>query len=99
MEQNERDKAKNDIALFRYGLISSLVNDTYEDKSKEAYFKRMASGTYNLNDKEIKVGANTIKNWYNNYKKLGYAGLIPKTRTDLNQSRKLTAEAQQKIID
>ena len=28
MEQKDRDKAKNDIALFRYGLISPIVNNT-----------------------------------------------------------------------
>ena len=99
MEQKDRDKAKNDIALFRYGLISSLVNNTYEDKSKEDYCKRIASETYNLNGKEVKFRADTIKKWYINYKKLGYEGLIPKTRTDLNKSRKLNVEAQEKIIE
>lgn len=99
MEQSERDKAKNNIALFRYGLISSLVNNTYEDKSKEEYYRRMASDTYNLNGKEIKVRASTIKGWYIDYQKFGYDGLIPKTRTDLNTSRKLSLDAQQKIID
>lgn len=99
MEQCERDRAKNTIALFRYGLISSLVNNTYEEKSMEEYYRKVASSTYNLNGKEIKLRPGTIKNWYINYKKLGYDGLIPKTRTDLNTSRKLTLEAQQKIVD
>ena len=99
MEQSQRDKAKNQIALFRYGLISSLVNDTFEDRSKEDYYRRMASVVHTLNGKEIKLRASTIKNWYINYKKLGYDGLIPKSRTDLNTSRKLSLEAQQKIID
>lgn len=99
MEQNERDKAKNAIALFRYGLISSLINNTYEESSKAEYFRKMALETYTLNGEEIKFRASTIKKWYINYCKLGYEGLIPKTRTDLNTSRKLTMEGQQKIID
>ena len=99
MEQSKRDEAKNQIALFRYGLISSLVNNTYEEKSMEDYYRKVASITYILNGKEIKVRASTIKGWYINYKKFGFDGLIPKTRTDLNTSRKLTLEAQQKIID
>ena len=99
MEQYERDQAKNSIALFRYGLISSLVNNTYEEKSLEEYYRKVASVTYTLNGKEIKVRASTIKKWHINYKKFGYDGLIPKTRADLNTSRKLTLEAQQKIID
>lgn len=99
MEQSERDKAKNDIALFRYGLISSLVNNTYEETSKEEYYRKVASKTYELNGKEIKLRASTIKKWYMVYQNLGYDGLIPKTRTDLNTSRKISNEAQEKIID
>lgn len=99
MEQSKRDEAKNKIALFRYGLISSLVNNTYEEKSMEEYYRKTASKSYILNGKEIKVRASTIKGWYINYKKFGFDGLIPKTRTDLNTSRKLTLDAQQKIID
>ena len=99
MEQNIRDKAKNDIALFRYGLISSLINNTYDDNSKEDFFRKVASSTYTLNGKEFRFRASTIKSWYLNYRKLGYTGLIPKTRTDLNTSRKLTLDSQNKIID
>ena len=99
MEQNERDRVKNEIALFRYGLISSLVNNTYEERSKEDYYRKVALNTYTLNGKEIKLTANTIKKWYITYQKLGFDGLIPKTRTDLNTSRKLTLDAQQKIVD
>ena len=99
MEQIDRDKAKNDIALFRYGLISSLINGTYEENSKEDYYRKKASTTYTLNGKEIKVTASTIKKWYLDYQKFGYNGLIPKTRTDLNSSRKLSLEAQEKIVE
>ena len=99
MELNERDRLKNEIALFRYGLISALVNNTYEERSKEDYYRKVALNTYTLNGKEIKFTANTIKNWYITYQKLGFNGLIPKTRTDLNTSRKLTKDAQLKIVD
>ena len=99
MELSKRDQAKNTIALFRYGLISPIVNNTYEEKSKEDYYRKVASITYVLNGKNIKVSSGTIKKWFISYKKLGYEGLMPKTRTDLNTSRKLTLEAQQKIID
>ena len=99
LEQSKKDEAKNKIALFRYGLISSLVNNTYEEKSMEEYYRKTASKSYILNGKEIKICAGTIKGWYINYKKFGYEGLIPKTRTDINTSRKLTLDTQQKIID
>lgn len=99
MEQKDRDEIKNKIALFRYGLISSLVNNTFEEKSKEDYYRNVASKTYNLLGKEIKFAPNTIKRWYMDYNKLGYEGLIPKTRTDLNAPRKLTLDTQEKIVE
>ena len=99
MELSKRDQAKNAIALFRYGLISPIVNNTYEENSKEDYYRKVTAKTYDLNGKEIKIMASTVKTWYIKYKKMGYEGLMPKTRTDLNTSRKLTLEAQQKIID
>ena len=99
MEQEKRDAKKNEIALFRYGLISSLINNTYEEKSKEEYYRKAAIGSYTLNGKDIKVRAATIKGWYIDYCKFGFDGLIPKTRTDLNTSRKISNEAQEKIIE
>lgn len=99
MEQITKDKLKNEIALFRYGLISSLVNNTYEEISKAEYFRKKASIEYTLMGKSIKVRPSTIKLWYLNYLKLGYEGLIPKTRTDINTSRKISPEAQQKILE
>ena len=99
MDQEQRDKEKNAIALFRYGLISPLINNTYEEISKEEYYRKISMNSYELNGKEIKIRPDTLKHWYIAYQKLGYEGLIPKTRTDLNTSRKLTLDAQQKIID
>lgn len=99
MENKERDELKNQVALFRYGLIAPLVNDTYEESSKEEFYRKVASQKYKLLDKEIKLSTVTIKKYYESYRKLGYAGLIPKTRTDLNTSRKLSLESQNKIIE
>lgn len=99
MEQKERNELKNTIALFRYGLISPVVNNTFEDKSQMEYFRRMAQSKYTLLGKEISIRPATIKKWYILYRKDGYEGLIPKSRTDLNTSRKLKQDAQNKIIE
>lgn len=99
MEQREKDELKNTIALFRYGLISAVVNDTFEDKSQNEYFRRIAQSNYTFLGKEIHLAPATIKKWYIMYRKFGYEGLIPKTRTDLNSSRKLAKETQEKIIE
>lgn len=99
LEQKQRDAIKNEIALFRYGLISPLITDTYEENSKEEYYRKVASKKYVINGKEYQFSSGTIKNWYSDYKKDGYNGLIPKTRCDLASSRKLNEEAKNKIVE
>lgn len=99
MEQKSRDELKNAVALFRYGLIAPVVTDTFEDKSQNEYFRRIAQSNYSFLGKEIHLAPATIKKWYIMYRKFGYEGLIPKTRTDLNSSRKLSKETQEKIVE
>lgn len=98
MENKERDSLKREIALFRYGLIAPVVTDTFEEKSQIEYFRNVASKEYNVNGKKIKFAYSTIKNWYLDYKKDGFNALLPKTRCDINSSRKLSDEAMGKII-
>ena len=99
MEQKDRDELKNTIALFRYGLISPVVNGTYEDKTQMDYFRRISQSKYDLLGKEITFSVTTIKKWYLLYRNQGYDGLVPKSRTDLNTSRKLKKEVQDKIVE
>lgn len=99
MEQKDRDELKNTIALFRYGLISPVVNGTYEDKTQMDYFRRISQSKYDLLGKEITFSVTTIKKWYLLYRNEGYDGLVPKSRTDLNTSRKLKKEVQDKIVE
>lgn len=97
MEQKEKEKLKNDVALFRYGLIAPIVTNTYTENSKIEYFRKVASNSYIVNGKEHNFAPETIKDWYNKYIKYGYDGLIPKTRSDCNSSRKLSLEIQEEI--
>ncbi len=99
MEQKTKDERKNAVALFRYGLISQVVNNTYKESSQSEYFRNVALNEYIVNGKTVKVTPGTIKKWYLIYQKFGFQGLLPKTRTDINCSRKLTNEAQEKIIE
>lgn len=97
MESKEKDYLKKEIALFRYGLIAPVVTDTFEEKSQIEYFRNISSKEYNINGKKIKFASSTIKGWYLDYKKAGFNALFPKTRCDINSSRKLSNEAMSKI--
>ena len=75
MDIKEKNVLKNEIALFRYGLIAPVVTNTYEESSMEAYFRSVASKTYIVNGKEEKFSPGTIKGWYIKYNKDGYNAL------------------------
>ena len=92
MEQKQRDAIKNEIALFRYGLIAPVVTNTFEESNKLEYFKKVASKKYIVNGQEEQYSWQTIKGWYLKYLKDGYNALINKTRNDCHSSRKLNDE-------
>lgn len=97
MDLKTKDELKNDIALFRYGLIAPVVTNSFTEKSQTEYFKNVASKMYIVNGKEEQFSWQTIKYWYAKYLKDGYNALIPKTRIDCHSSRKLNMEVQEKI--
>ena len=97
MEQKQIDAIKNEVALFRYGLIAPVVTNTFEEASKSEYFKKVASKKYIVNGHEEQYSWQTIKWWYLKYLKDGYNALINKTRNDCHSSRKLKDETINRI--
>ena len=97
MERKEIDAIKNEIALFRYGLIAPVVTDTFTESSQNQYFRNIATKKYLVNGKEEQYSWQTIKSWYLKYRKYGFNGLINKTRNDCHSSRKLREEAVERI--
>lgn len=97
MEQKEIDTLKNEIALFRYGLIAPAVTNTFEEINRQQYFKKVASKKYIVNGAEVTYNFSTIKHWYLNYMKNGFNALLPKTRSDNQTSRKLSYDSKSRI--
>lgn len=96
----EKENDKNDIALFKFAIIAPLVNNTYEDKSKEEFYRSASLKKYVLpNGKETVLTAARIKKWYIDYKKNGFEGLKPKVRTDTGLSRKIPTICIDKITE
>lgn len=92
------EKISQKIALFRYELIIPALNNTFPDKSAFQYFIRIASQPVKYIDgTEITISQQTIRAWYYSYKKHGFDGLIPKTRSDKGISRNLSNDVKNKI--
>lgn len=90
---------KQQIALFRYGVIAPLETGTSDPTiSNKEFFRRAAAKTYTGPDgKPRTVGASTMEKWHNSYKKHGFDGLLPQGRKDEGVSRKLGQDLKTQI--
>ena len=93
------EKERNDIALFRYGIISPAVTGTYENSiSLKGFFRDAATLVYtNPRGESTKVAASTIERWFYNYQSGGFDALIPRRRTDTGKPRKIDIDIMEQI--
>ncbi|NCD10322.1 MAG: IS481 family transposase [Negativicutes bacterium] len=93
-----QEKMQN-IALMRYSAISPLISGTGNDYvSLDAYFRAISDKGILHPDGQVKHYApNTIEKWYRKYQKLGFNSLLPASRADHGQPRKLDHELQEQI--
>ena len=90
---------KQNIALFRYGVIAPLETGTSDPSiSNNEFFRQAAKKTYAGPDgRPVTVSASTIEKWHRSYKRDGFDGLMPQGRKDEGISRKLDDELQSQI--
>ena len=90
---------KQKVALFRYGVIAPLETGTSDPSiSNNEFFRRAAAKTYTgPNGNPTTVGASTIEKWHRCYKKDGFEGLFPQSRSDEGESRKLDEDLRNQI--
>lgn len=87
------DNEKNEIALFRYGLIAELVSGSAKYQNRNEYFRTKAlNSPFNVGNKTFKVSEKTIERWFYTYKRLGFEALKPRNRNDSGKTRKLDDE-------
>lgn len=93
------DKTRQEIALFRYGIIAPVISGTYdEDKVLNDFFRDAAGKVYtNSKGEDTKVSASTLERWYYNYKRDGFDALMPIRRCDTGRTRKLDNDITEQI--
>ena len=92
------DKMLHDIALFKFSLISPVINDTFEAVSQAQFFRELAQKEHTLpTGKTARFAADTFKNWYLDYKHGGFDALMPKKREDCGRPRVLNEHAISRI--
>lgn len=92
------NKENIEIASIRLALIAPAVNNTYTEGSKIAYFRRVAINPVKLpNGRSVIYSPGTLANWESDYNRHGFDALIPKERSDVGQTRKLSDVAMEEI--
>ncbi len=86
------------MALFRYGLISPIVNNALETTQKE-YLERVSAKVHDVpyyGSREF--APKTITKWLTAYRSGGFTALKPKRRSDRGQARILDEEKKEEIL-
>ena len=91
-------KYSEQMALLKFSVIAPVVNQTYGDGTKSAYFRKMAAESYPLPDgRLVQYTASTIKSWFQDYTHGGLDALRRHPRRDRGQSRVLSDEQKDHI--
>lgn len=91
------EKTRDEVALFRYGLIAPLVNQQVEAKS---YLQGIEEKVHTLPYYgERRIAAKTVQEWLRHYRRGGFEALKPKKRADRGVSRRLSADEQDHLLE
>lgn len=97
-ENGPDEKKQTEIALFRFGIIAPVLHGTAGVQIQ--YFMRMAEKKQNVpyyGSKTYKP--ETFKGWLKSYRQGGFDSLMPKSRKDKGQSRKIDEKLGESIKD
>ncbi len=85
------EKEREQIALFRYGLIAPVLNG--QVKSQKEYLSEITNQVHNVPYYGSKEYApKTLECWIRAYHREGFEGLKPKKRPDCGKSRRFSAK-------
>lgn len=91
------EKEREQVALFRYGLIAPLLNGQVDPKQ---YFEELEGKVHQVPYYgERKIAVKTIKEWLLKYRRYGFDALKPKRRSDRGVSRRLSPDDQDHILE
>jgi putative transposase len=87
------DKAREQIALFRYGLIADLLHRPVGEKGLYPLLREKAERVYEIpGSRRTRVAAETIRDWLSAYRRGGFDALRPQPRRDQGHARAIPPE-------
>ncbi len=89
----KKNDPKEQVALFRYGIIADFVNLPPGTKGLYALIKKKADQNYSIPEsRRTRVAEETIRSWLKKYRAGGFDALLPKERADKGKARRLPLE-------
>lgn len=93
------ESLREEIALFRYGVISELVMHALAPGEKERRLAQIASKEWKIpGSRRTRIGRTTVRDWLALYNAMGFEGLKPQPRCDAGQSRALPEPVQDLLL-
>lgn len=79
---------RDEVALFRYGLIADLVHADPGERGTYARLKEKASRSYAIpGSRRSRVATETLRGWLRDWRRGGFEALRPKPRADQGRAR------------
>ena len=92
-------KLREQIALFRYGVISELVARPLAPGEKEQLLSKIAAQEWQIPGTErTHIGRSTVRDWIAQYEALGFEGLQPSKRRDAGHARAIPEPVQELLL-
>jgi putative transposase len=84
----EPNNVREQIALFRYGIIADLLHRDEAERGLYAAIREKAARSYEIpGTRRTNVAAETIRHWLKLWRKGGFEALRPRARNDVGQPR------------
>lgn len=90
---------REQIALFRYGVIAELVGRTPAPREKEKLLCALADREWDIPaSSRRRIGRTTVRDWIVLYQTHGFEGLKPGLRADAGRSRAIPEPVQELLL-
>jgi len=89
-DETRRGERAEQVALFRYGLISDLIHPAAGDERRRLYerLREKAAKSYCIpGSRRTRVAVETLRDWLSDYRSGGFDALRPKPRADIGAAR------------
>lgn len=100
-DETRRAERAEQVALFRYGLISDLVHPAAGDETRRLYdrLREKAAKSYCIpGSRRTHVAVETLRDWLGAYKAGGFEALRPKARADIGHARAIPQAVSDRLV-